>query len=134
MNKIVIIGNLTRDPETGTTRDGTNWTRFSVAVRRRFKKGDDGADTDYMRVTAWRKLGETCAKFLKKGRKVCVWGTADVYAWLSNDSEPRGQLEITADDVEFLSSGRPDDRPREAPQEADGYVQVDGEEDPFDGE
>lgn len=129
MNKIFITGNLTRDPETGTTKDGVNWTRFSLAVRKRYRKEGE-PDTDFMRVTAWRGLGESCAKYLAKGRKAAVVGSAEVHVWLSNDGNPRGQLEITADDVEFLSPRGQNDQPTEAPPEG-GYVEVPDEEDPF---
>ena len=98
MNKIFIIGNLTRDPETGTTKDGVNWCRFSLAVNRRQRE-----DALYMRVTAWRGLADSCTKYLAKGRKAAVVGSADVYAWLSREGAPRAQLEITAEDVEFLT-------------------------------
>lgn len=126
MNKIFITGNLTRDPETGATKDGVNWTRFSIAVRKRHvREGEQ--DAIFMRVTAWRQLGDNCAKYLAKGRKVAVSGSADVYAWLSQAGEPRALLEITADDVEFLSPKQASDVPA-APPPGDGYVEVDGEE------
>ena len=126
MNKIFVTGNLTRDPETGTTKAGVNWTRFSIAVRKRHvREGEQ--DAIFMRVTAWRQLGDNCAKYLAKGRKVAVSGSADVYAWLSQAGEPRALLEITADDVEFLSPKQASDVPA-APPPGDGYVEVDGEE------
>ena len=71
MNKLTIIGNLTRDPELRTTSAGVNVCDFTVAVNRR-KTGDKQPETDFFRVSAWRQMGENCAKFLEKGRKVCV--------------------------------------------------------------
>ena len=132
MNKIFIIGNLTRDPEQGKTPDGVTWTRFSLAVRKRYHKEGE-PDSDFVRVTAWRALGESCARYLAKGRKAAVTGTAEVHAWLSRDGDPRGQLEITADDVEFLSPRSQTDQPEDAPPAAPegGYVEVTDEEDPF---
>lgn len=131
MNMIVIIGNLTRDPETGTTQGGVNWTRFSVAVRRPFAQQGQ-PDADFMRVTAWRKLGETCAKYLAKGRKVAVVGRAESHAWMDKDGAPRSQLELTATDVEFISAKPQDDQPQQAPPEEPGaYVEVTDEEMPF---
>ena len=104
MNQYTIIGNLTRDPETGTTQGGVNWCRFTVAVRKkRPKEGEK--DADYIQVTAWRGLGDTCAKYLAKGRKVCVIGEPKAGAWIGKDGSAKGQIEITADEVEFLSSG-----------------------------
>ena len=73
MNKLIIIGNLTRDPELRTTQDGTAVCNFTVAVNRKART-DGHPEADYFRVTAWRTLGESCAKYLTKGKKVCVIG------------------------------------------------------------
>lgn len=139
MNQHTIIGNLTRNPETGTTQGGVNWCRFTVAVRKkRPKEGEK--DADYIQVTAWRGLGDTCAKYLAKGRKVCVIGEPKAGAWIGKDGSAKGQIEITADEVEFLSNGgggrnEPTDADAPpAPEERDpetGYTQVDPEDQPF---
>ena len=106
MNKLTIIGNLTRDPELRTTPNGYTVCDFSVAVNRR--RGQNAAngqpETDFFRVTAWRQLGETCAKYLAKGRKVCVMGPVTARTYQANDGTTRVSLEVTAEDVEFLSS------------------------------
>lgn len=102
MNKQIIIGNLVRDPEKGTTPSGVNYARFTVAVRKRYHKENE-PDSLYFRVTAWRGLGDSCAMYLSKGKKVAVTGPVDMSCYLGNDGSARGQLEITADDVEFLS-------------------------------
>lgn len=124
MNKILIIGNLTRDPETGTTKEGVNWCRFSLAVNRRQRD-----DAQFMRVTAWRGLADSCARYLAKGRKAAVVGDADVYAWLGRDGAPRAQLEITAQDVEFLTPRSQYDQVPETPPGGPegGYVEADDE-------
>lgn len=105
MNQHMIIGNLVHDPETGTTEGGVNWCRFKVAVRKKYKPKDGQPDADFIRVTAWRGLGDTCAKYLKKGRKVCVVGVPQAGAWIGQDGKAKGQIELIADDVEFLSGG-----------------------------
>lgn len=106
MNKLTIIGNLTRDPELRTTSGGTNVCDFTVAVnRRRRNDGQDGQpEADFFRVTAWRERGELCAKYLSKGSKVCVIGPVSVRTYTGNDGTTRASLEVTADEVEFLSS------------------------------
>ena len=114
MNRHFIIGNLTRDPSTGTTQSGVNYCTFTVAVKRRYKT-EGGPDTEFMRVTAWRGLGDSCAKYLKKGRKVAVIGESVCRVWRSPDGEPWGQIEVTAVDVEFLGGKR--DEERDAPPE-----------------
>ncbi len=105
MNKLTIIGNLTRDPELRTTPNGFNVCDFTVAVNRRVRRDAQNAqpEADFFRVTAWRQLGETCAKFLAKGRKVCVVGPVSARSYQANDGTTRVSLEVTAEDVEFLS-------------------------------
>ena len=121
MNKLTIIGNLTRDPELRTTSQGVSVCTFTVAVNRRNAK-EGQPDADYFRVTAWRQMGENCNKFLTKGRKVCVIGAVSVSTYTGNDGNTRAQMEVTADDVEFLS-------PKDA-----GYTQVSPADNPFDVE
>lgn len=131
MNKHIIIGNLTADPVGGTTPNGRNYSRFTVAVNR----GKD-QPADFMRVTAWQALGDTCQRFLRKGRKVCVVGRSTAYAWQGDDGVTRGQIQIDATDVEFLSSAREDAAAAEAPPEPpkdpeSGMEVVDEKELPF---
>lgn len=108
MNKLTIIGNLTRDPELRSTPNGTSVCDFTVAVNRRNRSSgqnqDQQPEADFFRVTAWRERGENCAKFLAKGRKVCVVGPVSVRTYTGNDGQTRASLEVTADEVEFLSS------------------------------
>ena len=106
MNKLTIIGNLTRDPELRTTSTGVNVCDFTVAVNRRQRRDAQNGqpEADFFRVSAWRERGELCAKYLSKGRKVCVVGPVSVRTYQANDGTTRASLEITADEVEFLSS------------------------------
>lgn len=118
MNKIILIGNLTRDPELRTTPNGYSVCDFTIAVndrRGRNQQGDAQQDSaQFFRVTAWRQLGENCHRYLAKGRKVFVSGPLTARTYQGNDGTTRVSLEVTADDVEFLSS-RNDDQ-------AGGYV------------
>lgn len=103
MNKIIIIGNLTRDPELRTVGSGISVCDFTVAVNRR-KKDDNGQqEADFFRVTAWRQLGENCSRFLSKGRKVCVVGAVSARAYEVKDGTTKVSLTVNAEDVEFLS-------------------------------
>jgi len=105
MNKLTIIGNLTRDPELRTTGTGVNVCDFTVAVNRRRRNDNQYGqpEADFFRVTAWRERGELCAKYLAKGKKVCIIGPVSVKTYTGNDGTTRASLEVTADDVEFLS-------------------------------
>ena len=107
MNKLTIIGNLTRDPELRTTSTGVNVCSFTVAVNRRNARRDDQngqPEADFFRVSAWRQLADICSKYLAKGRKVCVVGSVSVHTYTGNDGTTRASMEVNADDVEFLSS------------------------------
>ena len=115
MNKLTIIGNLTADPELRTIPSGVSVCAFTVAVNRRFPSNKDERQTDYFRVTAWRQLGETCSRYLSKGRKVAVIGEVTARAYESKDGSLRASLEVTADEVEFLS-----------PREQGGYQSQQG--------
>jgi single-strand DNA-binding protein len=119
MNKYQIIGNLVRDPETGTTESGVHWCSFTVAARKRRHK-DGEPDAEFVRVTAWRGLGDSCAKYLSKGKKVYVDGEPKARPWQSEDGTLRAQIELTAEEVEFLSSkgsGQADDPNERWPEE-----------------
>lgn len=102
MNKLAIIGNLTADPQLRTTQQGISVCDFTVAVNRR-KKSDGTQDTDYFRVTVWRQLGESCAKYLSKGKKVFVSGPVSVRTFQTQNGDTRASLEVLAEDVEFLT-------------------------------
>ena len=114
MNKLTIIGNLTKDPELRSTPDGVSVCDFTVAVNRR-KKREGQPDADFFHVTVWRQLGENCAKFLSKGRKVCCVGAVSVRTYQTQNGETRASLEQTAEDVEFLSSANRDQDTDELP-------------------
>jgi single-strand DNA-binding protein len=104
MNKITIIGNLTRDPELRTTASGVQVCSFTVAVNKRNKDAANAAD--FFRVTAWRGLADICARYIAKGSKVACSGSVSVSTYTGNDGQTRATLEVTADDVEFLSANR----------------------------
>ena len=103
MNRVQLIGNLTRDPETRTTGTGLTVCRFTLAVNRRMKKQDGTQETDYINVTAWRTLGENCAKYLSKGKKAGVSGSIQTRTYEAQDGSKRHAFEVVADEVEFLS-------------------------------
>lgn len=102
MNRIFIIGNLTRDPELNTTNSGVSVCRFTVAVQRR-SNADGVREADFFNVSAWRGTADNCAKFLKKGSKVAVTGSIQIRNFDRQDGSKGTSVEITADEVEFLS-------------------------------
>ena len=108
--KIIIVGNLGSDPERRATPDGTPVTSFSVATNKRWttKDGQQGEKTVWWRVTTFRGLAETCAKYLTKGRQVLVEGElSEPRAWQGKDGAWRASLDVTASTVKFVG-GRDD--------------------------
>ena len=103
MNKVFIIGNLTRDPELRSTNSGAKVCSFTVAVNRR-KKQDGTQDTDFIQVQAWQTLAEICTKYLVKGRKVAVDGEIRTGSY-EKDGHKVYTTNVLASNIEFLSSG-----------------------------
>ena len=128
MNKLFIIGNLTRAPEIRDV-NGQSCCTFTVAVNRRVKAGAH-PQADYVRVTAWGQLGEHCYNYLDKGRKVNVIGPVTAHGYIDNTGGARASLEMRADDVEFLTPKGQMPSAAES-NEADEFEEVDDDEVPF---
>ena len=100
MNKVFLIGNLTRDPELSETSNGTAYCRFTIAVSRNY--GDK--ETDFFNIVTWRGQAENCGKFLAKGKKVAVVGSLQNRSYEDKDGNKRTVTDIVASEVEFLSA------------------------------
>lgn len=127
MNKITLIGNLCRDPQTNTTQSGATVCTFTIAVNRRFANQDGEKQTDFFRIQAWRQLGDVCARYLAKGRKVAVVGELQARMYDGKDGEKRMSLDVQADEVEFLT-------PRSeqtSESNTDGFTDADTDDLPF---
>lgn len=109
MNKIILIGNLTRDPETSTLNNGTTTCKFSLAVKRDFKNENGENETDFFNVTIFGKFAENCGKYLKKGSKCAVVGRLQNNSY-EKDGVKRYVTQIIANEVEFLSSNNSGDQ------------------------
>ena len=150
MNKVYLIGNLTRDPEMRSTSAGIPVCNFSIAVNRRFKNAQTGQqETYFFNIVAWRQLAELCGRYLAKGRKVAVFGSIQTRSYEAQDGSKRTAFDIVADEVEFLSSANAGSAPssdyhaavspapvqrQQAPSYApadSGFTQVDDDELPF---
>lgn len=104
MNRVFLIGNLTRDPELAVTNSGVSVCRFSIAVSRRFSNAEGERETDFFNIVVWRAQGENCNKYLKKGSKCAVVGSLQNRSYDAQDGSKRTVTEIVADEVEFLTS------------------------------
>ena len=103
MNKVFLIGNLTRDPELTETTSGVALCRFAIAVNRNYSGADGERKTDFFNVVAWRGLGERVARFVKKGNKVAVSGSIELRDYEDSQGAKRTAVDIVAQDVEFLT-------------------------------
>ncbi len=106
LNKVMIIGNLGRDPEMRYTPSGVPTTSFSVATSRRWNtpEGEQREETEWFNVVTWRKLAEMCSQYLQKGRKVYVEGRLRTRAWDGQDGQKHYRTELIALEVQFLDS------------------------------
>ena len=138
MNKVFLIGNLTRDPELTTPPSGVSVCHFAIAVNRTYSSGDGERQTDFFNCTAWRVLAERIAQYAKKGKKVAVSGSIQLRNYEDNQGVKRTAVDIICQDCEFLSpkedngSGAFDDAP--APAKSKPVLQMmdhDGSDLPF---
>lgn len=104
LNKIFIMGRLTRDPELRRTQSGTPVTSFSLAVDRDFKSQSGEKETDFIDVVAWRSTAEFVAKYFTKGRMAVVEGRLQIRDWQDRDGNKRRSAEVIADNVYFGDS------------------------------
>ena len=116
MNKVILIGNLTRDPEAFTTQSGVSRSTFTVAVQRRFANAQGVREADFIPVVAWRQSADFVNRYLTKGSKVAVEGSMQVRSYDAQDGSKRYVTEVIADSVESVGSrgdGQGQARPRD---------------------
>ena len=104
MNKVILIGNLTKDPEISTTSNGVSVCRFALAVTRRYTNANGDREADFINIVVWRALADNCHKFVKKGSKAAVVGTLQSRMYDATDGTKRYVTEVVADEVEFIST------------------------------
>jgi len=134
MQKIFITGNLTADPELRSTSNGVSVCSFTIAVNRRFKDASGEQKTDFFRVNAWRGLGESCARYLSKGKKCAVIGEIQPRLYEDKKGTTRMSLDVQADEVEFLtpkSDSRDDSGYQPSEPSPSGFTDVDPGDIPF---
>ena len=103
MNKVILMGNLARDPESSQTNNGTTYTRFTIAVQRRFANSEGEREADFLNCIAWRQTAEFIAKYFKKGSKICVWGSIQTRSY-EQDGQKKYATDIVVEEAEFADS------------------------------
>lgn len=104
MNKVILIGNLSKDPELTTTTNGISVARFSVAVQRKYSNEQGQKEADFINCVAWRTTAENLQKYCKKGDKVAVVGRIETRTYEAQDGTKRYVTEVVADEVEFVNT------------------------------
>lgn len=104
MNKVFLIGNLTRDPELSVTTSNVSVCKFTVAISRNYTSADGTRETDFLPIVCWRAQAENCGRYLRKGSKVGICGSIRTRSYEANDGTRRYVTEINADEVQFLST------------------------------
>lgn len=128
MNKVFLVGRLTKAPELKTTPNGVSVTTFTLAVTRRMNR----EETDFLNIVAWRGLADNCAKYLVQGQQVAVIGEIRTRSYDAKDGSRRYITEIQADDVEFLSKPEKKTQGDKAfEDELKGMLEVNDENLPF---
>jgi single-strand DNA-binding protein len=147
MNKAILVGRLTRDPELRYTQSNVAYCKFAVAVDRRYKKGEEKS-VDFINIVAWSATAEFIDKYFKKGRRIGIVGRIQVSKWKDDKGDNRTNVEVVADEVEFVDSKSDSDSYNDsyksnntAPatggsetksnEEADGFMPLDDDELPF---
>ena len=138
MNKVILVGNLTKDPELTQIPSGVSVCRFTLAVQRRFSNADGQREADFLPIVVWRAQAETCAKYLKKGSKAGVVGSVQTRSYDAQDGTRRYVTEVVADEVEFLTSRSAEEgysqdapAPRRSPKPAAELTPVEDDDLPF---
>ncbi|WP_263560000.1 single-stranded DNA-binding protein [Paenibacillus polymyxa] len=113
LNRVILIGRLTKDPELRYTPSGVANCTYTLAVDRPFTNQDGEREADFLQIVTWRQLAETCANYLKKGRLTAVEGRVQVRNYENNEGKRVYVTEIVADNVRFLESSKNDSAGRQ---------------------
>jgi single-strand DNA-binding protein len=108
MNKAILMGRLTRDPELRTTSNQVPWCSFTIAVDRRFKNASGEKQADFIPIVAWRQQAEFCSRYFRKGSRIAVVGSIQTRSWDDAEGKRHNMTEVIADEVYFTESKRSD--------------------------
>jgi single-strand DNA-binding protein len=121
-NRVILVGNLVADPELKTTTNGTNVTRFRIAVNRSFTRAGEQPKTDFFDIIAWRQTAEFVSRYFTKGRPILVSGSLQNNNWTDNNNVKHYNVEVVADEVTFVDrKGDPVPGQSSAPNAAPTY-------------
>jgi single-strand DNA-binding protein len=110
LNKVILIGHMTADPELKQTPSGLSVCSFSIGISRRYTKAGEQAQSDFINIVAWRQTAEFIARYFRKGNAICVCGSLQTRTWTDNNGNKRYATEVVADEASFVE--RKSDSPR----------------------
>ena len=126
MNKVILVGRLSREPEIRSTQNGTAVASFSVACDRRYTKEGGERQADFISCTAWGKTAEFINQYFRKGMRIALSGRIETRSWEDNEGNKRYATEVVAEDVEFAQSKNEGGQAPSAPNsDLDGFMPVD---------
>ena len=108
-NKVILIGNMTSDPETKQTTSGVAVCSFTIAVNRKFTKNNNEQSVDFINVVAWRNQAEFVGRYFKKGKPILVCGQLQTRSWTDKDGNKRTATEVVADEISFVGNNESSD-------------------------
>ena len=121
-NKVILIGNMTADPELKQTASGLSVCSFTIAINRRFSKGEQGQQTvDFINIVTWRQQAEFVSRYFKKGNPILICGQLQTRTWTDNQGQKRYATEVVADEVTFVASAAQTANGMQAPAQT-GYT------------
>ncbi len=122
-NKVILIGNMTADPELKQTAGGISVCSFSIAVNRRFARSEQGQQSvDFINIVTWRQNAEFVSRYFKKGNPILICGQLQTRTWNDNQGQKRYATEVVADEVSFVASANQAGAPGAPVQGAQGYT------------
>ena len=121
-NKVILIGNLTADPELKQTQSGVSVCSFNIAVNRRFK-AEGQQECDFITIVAWRQQAEFVSKYFKKGQAILICGQLQTRTWTDNQNNKRYATEVVADEVSFVGNKESSSEAKNEPYVPSAYTQ-----------
>lgn len=129
INKVILIGRLTKDPETRVLTSGSTVSTFNLAVERTFKSRDGEKEVDFIPIVAWGKTAELCGKYLEKGQQVGITGRCQTRTYQANDGTNRYVMEVVAEEITFVGSKK--EQKQSIDDIAEQYDFIEDEDMPF---
>ena len=121
-NKVILVGNMTADPELKQTQGGASVSSFSIAVNRRFKGENGQQDCDFINIVAWRQQAEFVTRYFKKGQAILVCGQLQTRTWTDNQGNKRNATEVVADEVSFVGNNSSNTEAKSQPYMPSAYT------------